>query len=154
MKRVLVDLRILIVVVVILGAALAIVGVELAGVYNAPVQHVTDFSGQISAKMINYSTVVSLQNFTVTGVPAGALLGFNWVTTSPGEAGVVASARGAGDVCNELPSISGGCSWTANGQTLTVMIWDLTPVLPGYGGGNWTEYVTVQGWYVYTTPAI
>ena len=161
MERVLVDLRVLIVVVVILGAALAVVGVGLVGVYNAPVQHLIYFQGNISAKVINNSTIVSRENLTVTGVPAGALLGFNWVLSGPG--GAVGILAYTGDspsgnnaqVCDEAPQFysQGSCAWAANGQTLTVEISAMIsdpPITPA----NYTGYVFVQGWYLYSTPAI
>jgi hypothetical protein len=160
-KRILVDLRVLIAVLVALGATIAFLGLEVAAVYNAPVQHVTDFEGTISAKVVNYSTIVSRQNLTVNGVPAGALLGFNWTLSGPGgAAGIMAYAgpnpdlSGAG-ACIEAPQFytEGSCSWVADGRSLTVTISEMTSA-PPVTGANYTGYVFVQGWYAYTTAAI
>ena len=161
MKRFLVDLRVLIVVVVALGAALAVVSVELVGVYNAPVQHTTDFYGLATAKVINYSTIVGRQNFTITGIPAGALLGLNWDFAGPGGSPGVTVYAGPNpnsnnaQVCDEGPQsyYTGSCSWTGNGQSLTVTLSTMTSA-PPVTSANYTAEVIVQGWYVYTSPAI
>jgi len=159
-KRV-VDLRVLIAIVVVLGAALAVTSIELVNVYNSPVQHVAYFQGSVTAKVVNYSTIVGEHNYSLTGVPAGALLGFNWDNAGPGGmAGVIAyegpNPNGFNaQVCVEAPQVydTGSCTWTANGQTLTVIISDWTSVAP-FTPANFTGEVTVQGWYAYTTPAI
>lgn len=158
MKRILVDLRIFLAVMVVLGLALAIIALALASVYNAPVQHEVDFRGTASAKVTNYSTVLISQNFTESGIPAGALLGIEWDFSGPGGevailayAGPTVSAPGA-EVCDEGPTLGGSCAWMANGQSYTVSIWEVISY-PGESSANFTTSVSVWGWFTYSSPA-
>jgi hypothetical protein len=158
-KRILVDLRVYLATVVVLGVALALVGLAFAGVYNAPIEHRVYFQGDVTARVVNYSTIVTQQNFTELGIPSGAILGFGWYY---GDIGAVAILAYAGPspagtnavVCAEGPTTFGLCAWTANGQSYTVSISQAisAPALP-LSSANYTSEVSVQGWYAYSTPA-
>jgi hypothetical protein len=156
-RRVWVDFRVFLAAVVILGVALALVGLAFAGIYNDPVEHVVDFQGLVTAKVTNYTTIVTQSNFTESGIPNGALLGFDWNDGS-GQAVAILAYAGMSPsgnnaiVCSEGPMWFGSCAWTANGQSYTVSI-SQSDSAPPLSSANYTTYVGVQGWYAYSTPA-
>jgi hypothetical protein len=155
-RRILVDLRVFLATVVVLGVALGLVGLAYASVYNDPVEHVVDFQGLVTAKVINYSTIVAQHNFTESGIPNGALLGFNWNDGS-GQAVAILAYTGASPfgnnavVCTEGPAWFGSCAWTADGQSYTFSI--SQSLSPSGLPANYTTDVGVQGWYTFSTPA-
>lgn len=157
MRRILVDLRVFLATVVVLGVVLGLVGLALANVYNDPVEHVVDFQGLATAKVINYTTIVAQHNFTESGIPAGALLGINWNDGS-GQAVAILAYTGASPsennavVCTEGPMWFGTCAWTADGQSYTVSITQ-SLTAPPLSSANYTTDVGVQGWYAFSTPA-
>ena len=157
MRRILVDLRVFLAAVVVLGVSLTFVSLAYAGVYNDPVEHVVYFQGGAIARVVNYSTIISQQNFTVSGFPSGALLGFNWSWGGVG-AGVTilaysgSSPNGVGAVVCTESGWSGTCSWMADGPTYTVSISQSTS-FPSVSSANYTVTAVIQGWYVYSTPA-
>jgi len=156
MRRRTVDLRIFLATVIVLGVALTFVSLAFAGVYNTPVQHVVEFRGVATARVVNYSKVVSQQNLTETGIPAGALLGFTWDYSGPGgEVAILASSGGGPSggwavVCESGLDTLGSCAWTATGQPFTVSI-SGSMSAPPVTGPNYTAYVGIQGWYTYST---
>jgi len=158
MRRILVDLRVFLATVIVLGAALGWVSFSFWEVHSAPVQHVVEFHGVASAKVVNYTTVVAQQNLTESGVPVGALLGFNWTSIGPyGVDGVLAysGTSPTGNyavVCASGITMLGSCAWTANGQSFTISILQSSSG-PGASPANYTTEVNVLGWYEYSTPA-
>lgn len=161
MRRILVDLRIFLATVAVLGVALALVSLAFLGIYNAPIEHIVTFYGAAYAKVENYSTIVRLQNFTESGIPRGALLGFRWVNSFGGSVAILALAGNNTSIstvagCQENPGYEpswGGCAWTAESPSFTVSIWyAYCPPSPSCSG-NFTAVVGVQGWYSYSTPA-
>ncbi len=162
MKRILIDLRIFLAVVAALGVALAVVSAAFLGIYNAPIDHVVEFQHLITAKVVNWSTIVSWQNFTESGVPIGALLEFGWwLTTGPGVAVSILAANGTSATwgtlvgCGEGPATFGTCGWTTDNHSFTISI-SQSISAPGFPMGpsaNYTASVGFQGWYSYSTPA-
>lgn len=157
MRRILVDLRVFLATVTVLGVALAILGLAFLGIYNAPIEHVVNFQGEVSVRVANHSTIVGLQNYTETGVPLGALLGFSWNTGFGGVVSIfayngtdmsVSTAAG----CAEGPAWFGSCAWTAAGPSFTVSVTYVNCPSP-ICSANFTAAVGVQGWYSYSTPA-
>jgi hypothetical protein len=158
-KRILVDLRVYLATVAVLGVALALVGLAFAGVYNAPIEHMVSFQGGAIARVVNYSTIVTQQNLTELGIPSGATFGFDWYYGNAGAVTIFAytgpnPAATNAVVCTEGPATSGSCAWTANGQSYTVSIAQAIsiPALP-FSSANYTAEVNIQGWYAYSTPA-
>ena len=94
MLRRTVDLRVFLVTVAVMAAALILVTLAFAGVYDAPIEHRVNFQGGATASVVNYSTIVSQQNFTVSGIPAGALLGFTWETGQDAVVGTITAYPG------------------------------------------------------------
>ena len=157
MQRALVDLRIFLATVVALGVALALVSLAFVGVYNAPIEHIITFQGGSSARVVNHSTIVGLQNFTESGVPVGALIGFSWSTGFGGGVTILAYAGHSTSIstlvgCEEGPAYFGSCAWTADNQSFTVSITYADCPAP-ICSANFTAIVGLQGWYVYSTPA-
>lgn len=158
MKRTSVDLRVFIATVVLLVAALALLGTAFVTVYNAPEQHLVSFQGDITATVVNYSTIVHRQNLTESGIPNGARLALNWVFAGPGgQIALLAYVGSSPDgrnavVCETGPTTiySGACAWMAVDGTFTILISASVGEAP-LTGANFTAEVSVQGYYTYTT---
>lgn len=162
MRQILIDLRIVLAAVAALGVALAVVTVAFLGIYNAPIDHVVEFQHTITAKVENWSTIVSWQNFTESGVPIGAILEFRWwLGSGPGEAVTILAANGTSTTwgtwvgCGEGPATFGSCGWAANNHSFTISISQSisAPGIPGGPSANYTAVVGVQVSYSYSTPA-
>ncbi len=150
-------MRIFLTTVVVLGVALAFVSLAFVGVYGAPIEHIVTFQGGSYAKVVNHSTIISLRNFTESGVPVGALIGFSWATGFGGGITILAYAGHNTSIsslvgCEEGPAYFGSCAWTADNSSFTVSITYANCPAP-ICSANFTAIAGVQGWYVYSTPA-
>lgn len=158
MRRILIDLRIFLAAAIVLGLALAGVSIAFLGVYNEPIDHVVQFQHDVTATVVNYSTIVGEQNFTEIGVPVGALLEFGWQVTSGPIAVTILVVNGTTsgvNRCLDGPASMGSCGWTTDNRSFTVSIFQsmMTRGLPGLSSANYTATVSLQGWYSYSTPA-
>jgi hypothetical protein len=153
-KRILVELRLIVVVVVL--AAL----VTLAVLATVPTQHFGTFSGSISAQVNEDYSSASATGMSVGGIPAGAQVAFNWTSETPSANASVEAFSGSNPggfnavACYVSFSTIGSCAWTANGDSYTIAI-------EGGGGcpacSNSTTYevsVLVTGWFVYSGPVL
>lgn len=154
MKRILVDLRL------VVGVVILVTLVTLGILASTPTQHFGTFSGSISAQVTGSYLIASTMGMSVGGIPAGAQVAFNWTSevrsaNATVEAYTGDSPNGFNAVaCVVEFSTNGSCSWTANGDSYNFAI-------EGGGGcpacsnnATYSVSVLVTGWFGYSGPIL